>query len=78
MLEQYTPLSTPGLVDLSARPDAPVRPGRRARSTRATRPAPSTRQARAGLAAGLRRLAAALEPRPTTERNRATAAPVCQ
>ena len=75
MLEHYTPLSTPGLVDLSARPDAPVRPGRRARPGRQARP---SRQARAGLAAGLRRLAAALEPRPTTERNRATAAPACQ
>jgi len=72
MLEQYTPFSAPGLVDLSARPDAPVRPARRARPTR------PTRQARAGLAAGLRRLAAVLEPRPTTERNRATAAPACQ
>jgi len=72
MIDQYPTLSARGLVDLSARPDSPVRPARRPRAAR-----PSLR-ARSGLASALRRLAAALEPRPTTERNRATAAPACQ
>ena len=69
MLDPYTALRTRGLVDLSARPDSPVRTGRRAR------PALKTRE---GLAAGLHRLARVLEPRPSTERNRPTAAPACQ
>jgi hypothetical protein len=57
------------LVDLSARPSAPLSPGRARRAPLRTR---------ARLAQALRSLAAAVEPRPTPARNRGTAAPACR
>jgi hypothetical protein len=54
------------LVDLSARPDAPVVTPREHAALDA---------ARAGIAARLHRIAAALEPQP---RQRRTATPVCR
>src|SRR4051812_18323954 len=56
------------LVDLSARPTAPVS----AVGVRRPSPAP------ARLPAGLRRGAPPVEPRPAAARNRGTAAPLCQ